>query len=630
MANSGPIDPNGSHEFSTADAVAPIETSPAHERLEQGAVVAGRYQIDRPPIGRGGFGTVYRATDQTLHRDVALKVLALRRFDAAAPPDFERFLVEARTVAKLDHENIVPVYDAGVHEGKPWLTMKLIEGESLTDVIARRGRIEPDRAVRIVSAIALALAHAHRRNVLHRDVKPSNILLGRTESGEDRPWLLDFGVARALVGESTWDRRRVVGTPAYMAPEQVLGKRVDGRADQFALGCVAVELVVGARAFEGSSLSEVVARIVVGEPSGLDEVRHLGGPALAQAIQRALAKSPQDRHPDAEAFAAALRSAVAGGRAPWSWRSALDGLRRDAGSRTSVWDGRTAVQVTGLAKRYTLRRPVLADLDLRVERGTAYALLGRNGTGKTTLLRTLLGTYRADRGTVRVFGRDPWRDRRAVVARVGYVPAQLPAYEALSVGEFLRFVSRFREGWDDSYAAHLTARFELPRDGKIRSLSHGMRTKVSLLAALSHRPDLLVLDDPTVGLDAVVLSEFFDALAETTRKEGTTVLIASHNVDEVERIASHVGILSEGRVVLSSRLVDLLGSSRRVRAAFRDDVPAHAGEVGFLTSQISGRRIVGIAREDVPGVEGRLRALGAESVDLEPLTLRELFVAMMG
>jgi ABC-2 type transport system ATP-binding protein len=368
----------------------------------------------------------------------------------------------------------------------------------------------------------------------------------------------------------------------------------------------------------------------LGEPAGLAEVARRAGAAAAAALARALSKSSHDRFADADAMALALTQSVAHrARATATGSPSLAarlGLTRPA---MSAWDGRSTLVISGLVKGYTLRRAVLNNLELEVPRGAAYALLGRNGTGKTTLIRAFLGMHRPDAGSIRVFGRNPWTDRIAVASRIGHVPPQLAAYEGLKVGEFLRFVSRFRKGWDASYARHLTARFELPQDVRIRTLSHGMRTKVSLLAALSHRPEFLVLDDPTVGLDAVVLDEFFDTLLEISRKEGTTLLIASHNVNEVERFATHAGFLADGRMLVSEPLPELLSKKRKIRARFRDGVPDAVSTLGLVDSRSDGRELTAVATNDPERTETLLRSLGAEEIRSEPVSLRELFVAMM-
>src|SRR5207244_3974767 len=147
------------------------------------------------------------------------------------------FLEEARTIASLDHPNVVPVHDAGVEAGTPWMAMKLINGESLEGLLQREGELESTRVVKILIQVGQALDHAHRKGVVHRDVKPANILIEKREDGSEHAWLADFGIAKILSGKTTKSESGIAGTPAYMSPEQITGKKVDARTDIFALGC---------------------------------------------------------------------------------------------------------------------------------------------------------------------------------------------------------------------------------------------------------------------------------------------------------------------------------------------------------------------------------------------------------
>ncbi|HEX7150801.1 MAG TPA: protein kinase [Thermoanaerobaculia bacterium] len=497
----------------------------------QAPLVEARYRLEEP-IGKGAFGQVFRARDEMLGRTVAFKNLG--------PSGSSRFLDEARAVAKLDHPHIVPIYDAGVSDGNAFLVMKLIDGFGLERLIAAAAPMPRERVEAILRQVALALDHAHRKGIVHRDVKPSNILI-EVRGESDHAWLADFGIAKEVALDTSREGA-FAGTPAYMAPEQITGRRVDARADLFALGCVAFEMLTGRRAFAASGVGEVLYRIVHDEPEGLDELDVHAGERLANAVRRALAKSPDDRFASASEFA----EAVAG-------RLRVAPLTRS--QEPLSWDGRQILMIEGLCKRYT--KPVLDHLDLTIERGSIYALLGRNGAGKSTLLRTVLGLYRRDAGRVLLFGRDPQAHDAKLLNRIGYVPESLTLYDTMTVGELVRLLPDVYASWDHALAYRLLARYELPLDTKVRTFSRGMRTKVSLLAALAHRPELLVLDDPTLGLDAVILDEFFDTIREVSRNEGTTVLLASHNIDDVARVATHVGFLGRGKIVYSEELASL-------------------------------------------------------------------------
>ena len=253
-------------------------------------------------LGRGGMATVYEAYDRRLERAVALKVL---------PPEFlhdetfaKRFENEARVIAKLEHPNIVPIYASGIYEGIPWMGMRLLAGGNM-GALLENGRPALPHAVQMLRDVADALDYAHARGVVHRDIKPTNIL----RDGSGRVCVGDFGLAHMLEGGPGLTRTgTLVGTPQYMAPEQVLGNRADHRCDIYSLGIVAYEMFVGDVPFKGDTPVAVLLKHVNEPvPTPRDE---LLPPLLMRAIQKALAKDPGDRWPSAGAFVAALEAAV--------------------------------------------------------------------------------------------------------------------------------------------------------------------------------------------------------------------------------------------------------------------------------------------------------------------------------
>ena len=277
------------------------------------AALAPRYEVRRE-IGRGGMATVFLAGDTTTGAEVALKVF---RPEIAMALGAERFLREIDVAARMSHPHIVPLLDSGstgaVH-GEPilWYSMPWIPGESLAGRIEREGELPLDEVVAIVTAVAAALEHAHERGIVHRDVKPANILLAPAG-----PLVADFGIAHAIgqTGEQKLTSTgAVVGTAAYMSPEQAGGSgRLDGRSDIYALGCVAYEMLVSEPPFSGPTTQAIMARHAVGEVPSLRVVRPGIPPSVEAAVRKALAKSPADRYRTAGEFAAALASAVAGG-----------------------------------------------------------------------------------------------------------------------------------------------------------------------------------------------------------------------------------------------------------------------------------------------------------------------------
>jgi len=270
------------------------------------AALGPQYRIGRE-LGRGGMGVVFRAIDTTLDRPVAIKVV---HPDLAAHPSIgSRFLAEARTIARLRHPNVVAVHAAGTADGLLYYVMDEIAGESLRQRLERDGRLDPAEAGRITADLASALDAAARAGVVHRDVKPENVLI---EAGTGRALLADFGIARAVAGDSAGPATGqgvAVGTPTYMSPEQAAGEEVDGRSDLYALGIVAYEMLTGRPPFTGAS-RVVVSKHIAERPAPVGKVRRGTPPRLAAAVMRALEKHPSDRWQTGEEF----RQALAGER----------------------------------------------------------------------------------------------------------------------------------------------------------------------------------------------------------------------------------------------------------------------------------------------------------------------------
>jgi eukaryotic-like serine/threonine-protein kinase len=276
---------------------------PSIEAVRQ--ALTDRYTLESL-IGEGGMATVWRARDLKHGRDVALKIL---RDELAAAVGAQRFLREVRVTARLQHPHVLALFDSGEVEGTPWYAMPLIHGETLRARLQRERQLSVEEAVQLTRQVAAALAHAHARGVIHRDVKPENILLQ-----DGHAYVADFGVALAVAqvddGRLT-DTGMAVGTLTYMSPEQATGERgVDGRSDQFALGAMAYEMLVGEPPHRGATLQALVARIVLTPPTPLHTMRPGLPPALEVAILRSLAKVPADRFPSVEAFSAALGTAL--------------------------------------------------------------------------------------------------------------------------------------------------------------------------------------------------------------------------------------------------------------------------------------------------------------------------------
>ncbi len=269
------------------------------------AALEGRYAIARE-IGEGGMATVYLAHDERHNRNVALKVL---KAELAAVVGAERFLAEIETTAKLTHPHILPLHDSGEADGFLFFVTPYIEGDTLRDKIDREKQLSVDEALKITEDVASALDYAHKNGVVHRDIKPGNILL----SAEGEPTIADFGIALAVAqagGGRVTETGLSVGTPHYMSPEQATGDRdVDPRTDVYALGSVLYEMLVGDPPYQGSTAQAVLAKILTDPTPAPTRVRVSIPPNVDAAIRKALEKLPADRFTRAQEFAGALGDA---------------------------------------------------------------------------------------------------------------------------------------------------------------------------------------------------------------------------------------------------------------------------------------------------------------------------------
>jgi tRNA A-37 threonylcarbamoyl transferase component Bud32 len=289
----------------------PNDGTPLGGSPGEGEIIEGRYRL-LAPIAQGGMASVFRAEHVRLGRQVALKLIArdlLERAEAV-----QRFQREAQIVARLRHPNVVEVIDFGRSaNGQHYLVMELIEGEDLRQVIEREGPLPLPRTRGILRQIVLALEYAHGEGVVHRDLKSANIMLVREPEGGERVKLLDFGICKGP--ESTTGLTAagmVMGTPAYISPEQISGKPVDARTDLYSLGVILYEMLTGALPFRGNT-AEVLSAHLLRAPAPLRERRPEIPPALEEVILRTLAKNPEDRFPSARALGLAFESACGEG-----------------------------------------------------------------------------------------------------------------------------------------------------------------------------------------------------------------------------------------------------------------------------------------------------------------------------
>ncbi len=251
--------------------------------------VAGRYSLERE-LGRGGMGVVYLAREVRLDRPVAIKVLPPA--GASQPALRERFLREARTAAKLSHPNIIAIHAVDEAQGFVFFAMAYVEGETITDRVAARGPLPPSEGARVLREVAWALAYAHGQGVIHRDVKPDNIML---EAASGRVLVADFGIAGLVRGAAGLGGGEVIGTPEFMSPEQALGEELDPRSDLYALGVTAFFVFTGRLPFEAASATEVLAKQVTAPPPNVADVASGIPRRLAQLVEGCLAKDRAER-----------------------------------------------------------------------------------------------------------------------------------------------------------------------------------------------------------------------------------------------------------------------------------------------------------------------------------------------
>jgi len=291
--------------------------------------------------------------------------------------------------------------------------------------------------------------------------------------------------------------------------------------------------------------------------------------------------------------------------------------------------GQAVVDVNDLSRSFA-GKIALDGVSFRATEGQVYGLVGSNGAGKTTLLKHLLGLLRAATGSVRIFGLDPVRDPVGVLSRVGYLSEERELPEWMSIDELMRYTQAFHPTWDVSYARKLLETFALDPAKKIREFSKGMRAQAGLIAAVAHRPELLILDEPSSGLDAVVRRDILDAIVRTVADDGRTVIFSSHLLEEVERMSDHVTLIHQGRVMLSGVLDEVRGSYQRSRVHFVEHLDQPPALDTALVIEGSGRTWSVVRSGSLEQFRQSVFARGGEVVESRDATLEEIFLARAG
>jgi ABC-2 type transport system ATP-binding protein len=288
-----------------------------------------------------------------------------------------------------------------------------------------------------------------------------------------------------------------------------------------------------------------------------------------------------------------------------------------------------SIVVTGLTRTFG-KKAALKNVDISVSRGRVFGLVGENGAGKTTLIKHLVGSLNAQQGSVRVFGLDPVKNPKAVLGRIGYLSEDRDLPHWMRIDELMLYTKAFYPGWDVSYAEKLREMFRLDSSAKVKALSQGQRAKAALLTALAYRPPLLLLDEPSSGLDPVVRRDIVDAVIRTAADEGGTVLFSSHLLDEVERVADDVAMIHEGEIVMSAPLEDIRACHHCITLRFSETPPSRPDLPGALSIEGEDREWTALCEGELGELLAAAKAMGCEISEEPPPTLEDIFVARAG
>jgi ABC-2 type transport system ATP-binding protein len=286
------------------------------------------------------------------------------------------------------------------------------------------------------------------------------------------------------------------------------------------------------------------------------------------------------------------------------------------------------IETSQLCKSYK-DKSALRGLDLRVPAGSIFGFLGRNGAGKTTTIKTLMGLLQADSGTAHIFGSSVADADHSVEARrrIGFVTEDKELYPYMTVEQIIRFTRPFFPKWRNDLERRYLEIFELPPECKIPELSKGMRSKLMLLLAISRDADLLILDEPTDGLDPAAIEEVLRELVTLAAESGTTMFFSSHQLAEVDLIADHIGIIDQGRMIVSGSLDDIKARYQRLRVVLEDpvDLPTR-WEEGVESVRLEGRMVSILASRNVDGIVEQAQSIPGAIVERYPVTLKEIFL----
>ncbi len=285
----------------------------------------------------------------------------------------------------------------------------------------------------------------------------------------------------------------------------------------------------------------------------------------------------------------------------------------------------TAIELAGVTKRFG-RQVAVNDLSLKIRKGCAFGFLGPNGAGKTTTIRMLMGLLRRDGGQVSVLGLDPNTDALAIKQRVGYVPEQQFIYRWMRVEEAIAFCRSFYPTWNHGVSSRLLKLFDLDPHKRVKHLSKGMVVKLSLLLAMAHEPELLILDEPMAGLDPLVREELLDGVLQTVCDRQQTVVFSSHTLGDVQRLADDVGIIHEGQLLVYCAVDDLLKRTKRIRAVLHDGSDPSRPPEGMIWQRVQNREWLLTVKDFSAETVERLKATNPlETVEVMDLAMEDIF-----
>jgi len=287
-------------------------------------------------------------------------------------------------------------------------------------------------------------------------------------------------------------------------------------------------------------------------------------------------------------------------------------------------DQSLAIRTGGVTKVFR-RSPAVSKLKLEVKKGTVFGFIGPNGAGKTTAIKMLMGLLKPDAGEISVLGLDPQKDFEELKQRVGYVPEQHLEYRWMRVGELIRFTSSFYDRWDEQMCRQLVQQFKLNERDKVKWLSKGMLAKLSLLLAVCHEPEMLLLDEPTGGLDPLIREEFLDGVLRTVGGEDQTVFFSSHTISDVQRFADTVGIINDGELLCHLPVETLLSGTKRIRLVVESGKLPEEAVIGAVYCHTSGRESLLTVGDFGPAAVEKLKSFaGVKVLEVIDMGLEEI------